>query len=148
METIFDQETRDKIIARINTLTEGNAAQWGKMDIRQMLAHCTMYEEMLQGKRKFKRIFLGRLFGKVAMKDIIGDARPVKRNLPTIPELKVFEPGINFAAEKKKWIALLDAYANFGNQDSEHAFFGKITNQQIGYLSYKHADHHLRQFNS
>lgn len=148
METIFDKETRDKIIGRINTLAEGSTAQWGKMDIRQMLAHCTMYEEMLQAKRKFKRIFLGRLFGKMAMKDIIGDARPTKRNLPTIPELKVFEPGIDFAAEKKKWIALLETYANFTNDGSEHAFFGKITNQQIGYLSYKHADHHLRQFNS
>lgn len=148
METIFDKETRDKIIGRINTLAEGSTAQWGKMDIRQMLAHCTMYEEMLQAKRKFKRIFLGRLFGKMAMKDIIGDARLTKRNLPTIPELKVFEPVINFAAEKKKWIALLEAYANFANDGSEHAFFGKITNQQIGYLSYKHADHHLRQFNS
>ena len=51
METIFDQETRDNIIARINKLTKENASQWGKMDICQMLRHCTLYEEMLQGKR-------------------------------------------------------------------------------------------------
>lgn len=148
METIFDKETRDKVIARINALTEDKVAQWGKMDIYQMLRHCTMYDEMLQGKRKFKRIFLGRLFGKVAMKDIIGDASPIKQNMPTIPELKVFAGDIDFAAEKKKWIALLEAYASLSDRQSEHAFFGKITGQQVGYLSYKHADHHLRQFNS
>lgn len=107
-----------------------------------------MYDEMLQGKRKFKRIFLGRLFGKFAIKDIIGDEKPVRRNIPTIPELKVFAGDINFAAEKKKWIASMEAYANFTNQSSEHAFFGKINHQQIGFLSYKHADHHLRQFNN
>lgn len=147
METIFDQQTRDKLIARINRLSVQSMAQWGKMDVNQMLVHCTMYDEMLQGKRKFKRIFLGRLFGKMAMKDIIGNDDPIKQNLPTIPELKVFPPAIGFAAEKKKWITLLEVYANFTNDGSEHAFFGKITNQQIGYLSYKHADHHLRQFN-
>ena len=148
METIFDQQTRDKLIARINRLSVQSMAQWGKMDVNQMLVHCTMYDEMLQGKRKFKRIFLGRLFGKMAMKDIIGNDDPIKQNLPTIPELKVFPEAIGFAAEKKKWIALLEAYANFTNDGSDHAFFGKITNQQRGYLSYKHADHHLRQFNN
>lgn len=32
--------------------------------------------------------------------------------------------------------------------DFMHPFFGKITREQIGYLAYKHDDHHLRQFNA
>jgi len=35
------------------------------------------------------------------MKDIIGDASPVRRDMPTIPELKVFDGNIDFAAEKR-----------------------------------------------
>jgi len=28
-----------------------------------------------------------------------------------------------------------------------HPFFGKMTKEQVGYLAYKHTDHHLWQFN-
>jgi len=48
----------------------------GQMNIYQMLKHCTLYEEMLLGKKKFKQIFLGRLFGKIAMKELIGNESP------------------------------------------------------------------------
>ena len=37
-------------------------------------------------------------------------------------------------------------YANFSNTSFHHDFFGKMTKEEIGILSYKHADHHLRQF--
>src|SRR5260370_17579850 len=97
MKTIFDKTTREELINRINTLNENSTAQWGKMNTFQMLKHCTLYEEMLLGKKMFKRIFLGRLFGKIALKDLIGNESPIKRNLPTIPQLKFKEDKDNIA---------------------------------------------------
>jgi hypothetical protein len=38
-------------------------------------------------------------------------------------------------------------YAHFPHPVVFHTFFGKITKEQAGQLAYKHADHHLRQFN-
>jgi hypothetical protein len=148
MKTIFDKQTRDELIARISNLNENSTAQWGKMNIYQMLKHCTLYEEMLLGKKKFKRVFLGRIFGKFALKDLIGNDKPVKQNMPTIFEIRVTESNGDIASEIAKWIALLEEHAQPPNVVVIHPFCGKLTNEQIGYLSYKHTDHHLRQFNS
>ncbi|SHN00557.1 DUF1569 domain-containing protein [Mucilaginibacter sp. OK098] len=147
MKTIFDKTTRDELIARINTLNENSTAQWGKMDIYQVLKHCTLYEEMLLGKRKFKRMFLGRLFGKIALKELIGDESQIKQNLPTIPEMKVNVNNGDIVVEKQHWITLINEHAHSSNPEFVHAFCGKVTKEQSGYLSYKHTDHHLRQFN-
>ncbi len=146
MKTIFDKTTRDELIGRINSLNENSTAQWGKMNVYQMLKHCTLFEEMVLGRRKFKRSFLGRLFGKMAMKDFIKD-EPIKRNVPTLSELKIKENNGDVGSERKKWIALIEEYAHFSNSDFVHPFFGKMTEEQIGFLNYNHTDHHLRQFN-
>ena len=53
-----------------------------------------------------------------------------------------------YGTEKAKWIALIGGNADFSNPDFVHSFFGKMTKEQIGYMAHKHADHHLRQFNS
>jgi hypothetical protein len=148
MKTIFDKTTREELIARINMLDENSTAQWGKMNTFQMLKHCTLYEEMLLGKKKFKRSLIGRLFGKMAMKQLIGDDSPNKRNLPTIPEIIVKEDKGNIADEKQHWIALINEHAYCSNSEFIHAFLGKVTREQSGHLAYKHTDHHLRQFNS
>src|ERR1700732_4145324 len=99
MKTIFDKTTRDELINRINTLNENNTAQWGKMTIYQMIKHCALWEEMALSKKKYKRAFIGRLFGKMALKGLIKDDRPLARNAPTIPELKIKEKKGNVASE-------------------------------------------------
>jgi hypothetical protein len=98
----------------------------------------------------YKRHFLGRLFGKMALKSFLKDDSPLGRNTPTIPELRISKLGENgnVSSEKAKWIALIEGHAHFWNPGFVHSFFGKMTKEQIGYLAYKHADHHLRQFNS
>jgi hypothetical protein len=147
MKTIFDEITRDELINRINALNENSIAQWGKMNIFQMLKHCTTWEEMVTGKQKFKRVFLGRLFGKMALRSMIGSEKPLNHNIPTLPELTINETNGDIESEKKKWVALIQENALSPNPDFIHPFIGKMTTKQIGQLAYKHIDHHLRQFN-
>ena len=147
MKTVLDKSTRDELISRINKLSENSAVQWGRMNVYQMVKHCTLWEEMTSGRNKYKRAFIGRLFGKIAMRTLLKNEDPMPRNAPTIPELRVTGTG-DLAAEKKKWVALLEEYEHFSNTDLVHPFFGKMTREQTGYLAYKHTDHHLRQFNS
>lgn len=148
MKTIFDKTTRDELINRINTLTDNSTAQWGKMNIYQMLKHCTLWEEMILGRVKCKRVFIGRLLGKMALKSSLKDDKPMMRNAVTSPELKVKETNGDIASEKAKWIALIEEHAHFSNPEFAHPFFGRMTKEQVGYHTYKHTDHHLRQFNS
>jgi hypothetical protein len=147
MKTIFEKATIDELINRISTLSENSEAQWGKMNVSQMLKHCTQFEEMSLGKKKYKQSFLGKLFGKVALKDILKDA-PLKKNLPTVPSFKVKDDGLDVTAGKRKWIDLIKGYEHFSNSDFVHPFFGRMTKEQIGHWAYKHADHHLCQFNA
>jgi len=148
MKTIFDKTTRDELIIRINTLNENRTTQWGRMNVYQMVKHCKLWEEMMSGKIKCKRIFLGRLIGRMALKNAVKDDTPMMRNAVTSPELKVKELSGDLASARMEWISLLEEYAHFSNRDFVHPFFGKMTKEQIGYHAYKHTDHHLRQFNS
>ena len=148
MRTIFHKATREELITRINLLNENSTAQWGKMNIYQMLRHCTLYDEWTLGKHnpEYKQFLIGRLFGKIALRDFIGNEKPVKRNVGTLNNLKVTQSSGDVSLEKTKWIALIEDFENFSNPGFIHTFFGKLTKEQIGYLEYKHIDHHLRQF--
>ncbi|MEO6453402.1 MAG: DUF1569 domain-containing protein [Ginsengibacter sp.] len=146
MKTIFDRKTREQIISRINSLNENSTAQWGKMNVSQMMKHCSQWDEMALGKKKYKRSFIGRLFGKMALKDMMKD-EPMKKNLPTVPSFKI-KGNTDVAEEKKKWLRLINEYEHFSNDGFIHPFFGAMTKEQTGHMLYKHIDHHLRQFNS
>lgn len=146
MKSIFDKTTRDELIIRVHSLNENSTAQWGKMNVSQMVKHCSKWYEMALGKKKYKQSFIGKLFGKVALKDMMKD-EPMKKNLPTVPSFKMKEPA-DVEEEKKKWIKLIDEYDHFSNDDFIHPFFGVMSKENTGIMAYKHADHHLRQFNS
>ena len=148
MKSVFDTVTRDELTSRINALNENNTAQWGKMNVYQALKHCTLWDEWVQSNKSNRQAFVGRLFGRMALKKILKDESPLARNTPTLPELKIKETTGDIAAGKKKWIALIKEYAHFSNHGFVHSFFGKMTKEQVGQMAYKHADHHLRQFNS
>jgi len=149
MKTVFDKATRDELIGRINTLDENSTAQWGKMNINQMLNHCTKWDEWVSEKKKNKQFFIGRLFGKKALSNLLKDEKPMPHSVPTIPQLRITNlEHCDVSDEKTKWIEQIEAFSHFSNDDFVHTFFGKMTKEQIGYLAYKHADHHLRQFNS
>lgn len=146
MKSIFDEATREEIISRINSVTETSTAQWGKMNVYQMLKHCTLWSGMILGRKKYKRAFIGRIFGRMWLRNSVKDDRPMQRSTPTIPEFIITGNG-NVEAQKKEWIALVKEHAHFTNYDFIHPFFGKMTKEQIGIHAYKHCDHHLRQFN-
>jgi hypothetical protein len=148
MKTVLDKTTRDELVARINTLNENSKPLWGKMNIYQMLKHCTRVDEMFLGRKQYKRTLLGRLIGQFALKSMLKDEKPIAKNAPTSPEFKVKESEGNISSEKQKWIALIEEYARYSNDNFVHWFFGKMTKEQVGYFAYKHIDHHLRQFNS
>jgi hypothetical protein len=147
MKTVFDKTTRDELISRISSLNENNKAAWGRMNLYQALKHCTRWDEWMQSDKNNRQAFVGRLFGKMALKKALKDEGPLARNTPTLREFKIKETTGDITTEKKMWISLINKYAHFSNPVFFHTFFGKMTREQVGQLAYKHADHHLRQFN-
>src|SRR5580704_5440272 len=115
MKTVFDKTTRDDLIERINKLNENSTAQWGRMNIYQMLKHCTLWQEWILGRKKYRRVFLGRFFGKMALKNALKDESPMMKNAVSISAFKIKETDGDVDSEKKKWIVLTAEFADFSN---------------------------------
>jgi len=148
MKTIFDNTTRDELIARIRNLREDSRGQWGKMNVYQMAKHCTIWNEWVLGIPGFvyKQEFLGKVFGRMALRMNTKNDKPMGKNMPAGKGFTVKDESGNLPAEKDKWVVQIRNFADYSNPAFVHDFFGKMTNEQIGIFSYKHNDHHLRQF--
>lgn len=147
MKTIFEPRIRATLINRINALNEQCQPQWGKMNVWQMTRHCTTWFEWIIGKNNptYKQEFLGKLFGRIALKSNTKDDRPMQKNMPAGKQV-VKEKSGDLEQQKAAWINLVAECEHYSNPAFIHDFFGKMTVEQIGVLAYKHADHHLRQF--
>lgn len=147
MKSIFDKAVREELAKRIRLLSDNSQPLWGKMTVGQMLRHCCLCEEYYFGNVKMKRSFLGRLLGQKAIKAILKDeTSSLRKNSPSPGVFKVHETISNLNAEKQQWIALIERYSLFNQDDFTHWFFGRMTKEQLGQFIYKHADHHLKQF--
>ena len=148
MKTIFDKATRDELVSRINSVNKNNTAQWGKMNVYQMTKHCTIWNEWVLGKNSpnYRQEFLGKIFGKMALKSNTKNEKPLGNNMPAGKAFTVKDKDGNVEIQKKKWMDLITEYEHFSNDNFIHDFFGRMTKEQIGIFAYKHSDHHLRQF--
>jgi Protein of unknown function (DUF1569) len=72
------------------------------------------------------------------------DALPFPKNAPTAPEIIARAPEA-FDVEKANAKALLTRLGGHVTY-AVHPIFGTLSRSEWGALSYKHFDHHLRQF--
>lgn len=148
MKTIFDKNIREHLVSRIERINEDRKAGWGKMTVIQMIQHNIYWNRWVIGKdnHEYKQAFMGKLFGKTGLKRMIRNEKPFDKNIPTSNIFKIKGSTGEIESEKEDWILLINEYESYNNPDFIHDFFGKMTNEQIGILAYKHTDHHLRQF--
>jgi hypothetical protein len=147
MKNLFERETLDEVISRLDTLQPSAQRQWGKMDVAQMLAHCSKAMDMATGQANLPRVFIGRLIGPL-FKPIYTNEKPFAQNAPTAREL-VFSTPQDFAREREQLRAKVRQFHQGGEAKCTrhpHPFFGSLTPQEWARGMYKHLDHHLRQF--
>jgi len=148
MKTMFNAACVGELKQRLDGLSPGSSRHWGKMDLDQMLAHCSKALEMAAGELRPRRVFVGRIIGRLIKRVIVSNDKPMHRDSPTAKELLVTEEH-NFAAEKERLSMLIDRFVAAGPSgctSHPHAFFGPLNPDEWGILMYKHLDHHLRQF--
>ncbi len=146
MTSLFDPAADAQLISRLESLQPGTQPKWGKMNASQMLAHCQVGFEVYFGTIKMKQSLMGKLFGKIAKKQLFSD-NPMGKNLPTVKEFVVADMR-DFDNEKAKLISLITRFATEGKTITPpiHPFFGKLSATEWAALMYKHTDHHLQQF--
>lgn len=145
MESLFNEQAYQEIIARIDSLSENSQRNWGKMTVGQMAWHCQVPLKIAVKNKtnNAKGNLLLRLFFK---KSLYND-RPWRKGLPTASLAKAKEDK-DFEQERKKLKALVEEVHLLRNRQewNPHPLFGPLTHEQWGKLQYKHLDHHLRQF--
>lgn len=88
------------------------------------------------------------ILGRIIKPKVLGDDAPFRRNSPTSKDLVVHgQPDL--AAERERLTRLIDRFIAAGPTGctkNPHSFFGRLTPNEWAILTYKHLDHHLRQF--
>ncbi|MEX2569336.1 MAG: hypothetical protein WD431_25560 [Cyclobacteriaceae bacterium] len=76
---IFSEKVAEEVIHRINSLEPSLQAQWGKMNVAQMLAHCNVTYEMSYENKHQKPNFLMRQILKAFVKKMVVNKTPYKK---------------------------------------------------------------------
>lgn len=147
MKNIFDHKHTIEILARIDKLGAHSQPSWGKMNVGQMLAHCSAFQDIASGDSFPKRGWLGIVIGGF-VKSVMYNDKPLPHDMSTIPTI-LFTDERDFEKEKILLKQKIDLFQRNGPErctTHPHPFFGKLTAEQWGIGIYKHLDHHLTQF--
>ena len=147
MKNLFEKEGTDEVLSRIETLRPDSQRQWGKMDVAQMMAHCSAAIDMAAARINPPRMLIGRLIGAM-VKPIYTNEKPFSKNNPTDKKLVVSDQR-DFLREQQQLKHKVRQFYEGGEGQCTrhpHPFFGPLTPQAWSRGMYKHLDHHLRQF--
>jgi len=146
MKNLFEPGAVQEVMTRIEQLKPSSLRRWGKMDVAQMMAHCSAALEMASGKFVAKRTLLGRIVG-ARVRHVLTDDSPFPRSAPTTKELKVASG--DFTQERERLRQCVRQFHEGGESQCTrhpHPFFGEITPLEWSTGMFKHLDHHLKQF--
>jgi hypothetical protein len=147
MQNLFQPEAAAEVIARIDKLQPTTQHQWGKMDVAQMMAHCSATLDAASGRVVLPRLFIGRILGPFVRPQFTND-KPFSKNGPTHKKLVIADKR-DFVREQEQLKTCVQQFHEGGEVQCTkhpHAFFGSLTPQEWATGMYKHLDHHLRQF--
>lgn len=146
MKSLFDQGNQTELVQRVRQIDPGRPGRWGRLNAGRMLAHISDQLRMALG-------------------DIPSRARHVVWRYPVMKQLVIYwlpwpkgkarSPREGFTTRPTTWQEDLDVFeslvSRFAEQEHraswpDHPLFGRMTCRAWGVLSYRHIDHHLRQF--
>jgi hypothetical protein len=145
MKSIYDESAQREVRDRITTLSPDCRAAWGKMSAPQMICHLSQSLQMALGELKTESKRLPIRYP--PLKQLIVYVAPFPKNVPTAPELLERSPH-DWQTDVAELTALVDRMGARRGSGAwpEHPAFGRLSERAWGVLTYRHMDHHLRQF--
>jgi hypothetical protein len=145
VKNLFEPAVKQELIDRINKLNPQSQRQWGKMDVAQMLAHLQPAIRIAYGIHQPKGHFLFKLILPL-FKSKLWDEKPYKKSLPTDTTFVMTGTGKDFEKEKAALLELINQFSESAITGERHPVFGKLTKENWSKATWKHIDHHLKQF--
>ena len=148
-KTLDDPAVRAEIVRRLGALTPDARPRWGSLTVGKMVCHLgDLYEALYDAPERKSA------------------GKPITRHFP-VKHLFLYvlrfphgvkgpkgvfrtEPAAEFARDVERARRLTEQYPERAGKGVHgwpgHPYFGLLDGREWGYFSYKHADHHLRQF--
>lgn len=145
IKNLFDTAVKQEIINRLNTLSPQSQRQWGKMDVAQMLAHLQVPIGVALGTHTVKGNLLMKLILPLFKKKLY-DEKPWKQGLPTDKTFIMTGKTKDFELERNKLMDMVSRFTEANMVNEKHPIFGRLTKEQWSKATWKHIDHHLKQF--
>ncbi len=148
MGSILVERDRSELCDRLRSLSTSSTRKWGSMDVVGMLEHLRLSAAMAVGEMEIPSANK-RAFQMFPLKHLILYVFPFPKDAPTAPALK---PGsVDGATCEDQREALMGLLERIGTGPKEgvgpaHPLFGTLTRTEWGVCTYKHMDHHLKQF--
>ena len=146
MGTILNEADREDILSRIRSLSMSANARWGSMNVVGMLQHLRLAARMTVGDLQVPSANK-RAFQMFPLKHLILYVFPFPKGAPTAPELKPVDAA-TFEEERDAVLELLERIGAGPREGAGpvHPLFGPLSWREWGVATYKHTDHHLKQF--
>jgi hypothetical protein len=144
--TIFAATDRDALLERLSRLTADATARWGKMTAPQMICHLSDSVRVITGEIPAE--FKNGPLANPAVRWLLAYVVPFpKGKAETAPEMLITRP-TDWQADLSIACEQLRAAAQQGPNGmwARHPAFGDVSGRMYGVFTYKHFDHHLRQF--
>lgn len=146
MGSILNESDRAEISKRVRSLSVSSTGRWGSMNVEGMLRHLSLAARMATGELEVPSANK-RVFQVFPLKHLILYVLPFPKGAPTAPELKPVD-AVLFEAERAAVLELLERIGTGPGEGAgpDHPLFGPLSRREWGVATYKHTDHHLRQF--
>jgi hypothetical protein len=146
MGSILNESDRAAITERLRALPALATRQWGSMDVTGMLQHLRLSAQMALGELSLPSANK-RAFQMFPLKHLALYVIPFPKGAPTAAGLK---PNASSALAEER-AALMELIERIGigpreGDGPEHPLFGPLNRREWGVVTYKHTDHHLKQF--
>ena len=109
MQNLFQPEAVAEVISRIDKLQPATQHLWGKMDVAQMMAHCSATLDVASGRILLPRLFIGRILGPF-VRPLFTNDNPFSKNCPT-----------------DKAFVIADQETSLGNRNASRCASGSFT---------------------
>jgi hypothetical protein len=144
----LDPSDNKALISRLFRLMPDASPRWGSMTVGQMLVHCADQLRVSRGEKPVTSLRVPGFLKPLLKWYFVTRLQEFKPNMKTMYELDAkggMTPPVSFATDHATLIRLLSP-ASYSPSGVEHPLFGHLPAQEFGEITWKHLDHHLRQF--
>ena len=146
--SFLNPQVNKELISRLFRLMPDTPRRWGTMTVGQMLVHCTDQLRISLGEKSVTSLRVPFFLKPLLKRFLVKRLTAFKAGMKTLPEMDArrgMTPPTTFATDHATLLAYLRP-ARYPASGIEHPLFGHLSAQEFGEITWKHLDHHLRQF--